>query len=77
MLTLNQKYRFNHNSLKNLNQNRTTLNWLSDSYRVKAKKYGNGVGTLTRIFPDGHNGNLTMEDGQIFHVKSNYVVVAE
>ena len=71
MLEKGQKVTFNQQAI--LNGNRSIHHYPCDSYLKKAQSYGDQVGTITRVFDDKHNGNLTMADGQIFHVKSNFV----
>ena len=53
--------------------NRSIKVYPSDSYVAKYKKYLNKKGKITHIFSNGYEATVEFEDGQAFHVKSNFV----
>ena len=53
--------------------NRSIKVYPSDNYVKKFKNYLNKNGKITYIFSGGYQATVEFEDGQDFHVKSNYV----
>jgi len=56
-----------------IDSNRSIKVYPSDSYVNKFKNYLGEKGKVTFIFSNGYEATVEFEDGQAFHVKSNYV----